>query len=131
MRNAIQRPVTAHLEPAAVARQETDVRAVPRSGEGPWAARHPIDVRASVSLLRRRFYFVILAGRERRNEARLLVDGQRVWWKVGLIYALLASQLVSLMIGWTVIAYVIKCFFGINLMSRTSPLHFVYEALFT
>lgn len=131
MRNAIQRTVTAHLEPAAPAMQEAAMPAAPRIGEETWAGRHPIDVRASVSLLRRQFYFVILAGRERRNEARLLVDGQRVWWKVGLIYALLASQLVSLMIGWTVIAYVIKCFFGINLMSRASPLHFIYEALFT
>ena len=72
-----------------------------------------------------------LLARERRNEARLLVEGQRVWWKIGLVYLLLASQVVSLMVGWIVIAYIIKCFFGINLMSQTSPLHFIYEALFT
>lgn len=112
-------------------RQKADARVLPTRSEEAWAGGHTIDVRASVPFPRRRFYVVILAGRERRNETRLLVEGQRKWWKVILVYLLLASQVVSLMVGWTVIAYVIKCSFGINLMARPSSLHFIYEVLFS
>ncbi|NER78321.1 MAG: hypothetical protein F6K42_01845 [Leptolyngbya sp. SIO1D8] len=51
--------------------------------------RHPIDIRLSIPLLWKRFYFVLVAGPERRSKQRLKSDQIRnpVWTPVNLLFA--------------------------------------------
>ena len=39
---------------------------------------HPVDIRLSLPLLFKRFYFVVLGGPERRDPARRKLEGQRL-----------------------------------------------------
>lgn len=111
----------------------------PTAGESAFAARrsagataghHAIDIRASVPLFGGHYYVTILAGKERRNRARLKLEGQTHWTRQLIIYLLIASMLLALATGYLVILYLIKCALGINLMSGSSPLHFIYEIVF-
>ena len=91
---------------------------------------YAIDLRASVPLLGSDYYVTILAGKERRNETRLRLEGQWRWTRQLIVYFLLASMLLALATGYGVIIYLIKCALGINLMASASPLHFIYEIVF-
>ncbi len=94
------------------------------------SAPHAIDLRASIPLPWGRYYVTILAGRERRNAARLAVELQTHWPRLLAVYFLLASIVLAIGIGYLVMIYLIKCALGINLMSDSSPLHFIYEIVF-
>lgn len=72
----------------------------------------------------------ILAGRERRNAARLGAEKQTHWTRLMAVYFLLASVVLAIGIGYLVMIYRVKCAPGINLMSGSSPLHFIYEIVF-
>ena len=72
----------------------------------------------------------ILAGRERRNAARLAAEKQTHWTRLAAVYFLLGSVVLAVGIGYLVMLYLIKCALGINLMSGSSPLHFIYQIVF-
>lgn len=91
---------------------------------------HVFDLHASVPLPWGRYYMTILAGRERRNAVRLAAENQMHWTRLVAIYFLLASVVLAICIGYLVMIYLVKCALGINLMSGSSPLHFIYEIVF-
>lgn len=90
-----------------------------------------IDLRASVPIHGGRFYVTILAGQERRNSRRLMLEGQTHWSRRLVVYLLLASILLAMATGYLVILYLIKSALGINVFTDSSPLHFIYELFFT
>lgn len=93
--------------------------------------RHLVDLRASAPFPWGRYYVTLLVGRERRSAERLRAERQTHWTRQVAVYALLASVLLALATGYLVILYVIKCGLGINVFSGSSPLHFIYELVFT
>ncbi|HEX4894577.1 MAG TPA: hypothetical protein VFV47_14945 [Hyphomicrobiaceae bacterium] len=93
--------------------------------------RHLVDLRASAPFPWGRYYVTLLVGRERRSAERLRAERQTHWTRQVAVYALLASILLALATGYLVILYVIKCGLGINVFSGSSPLHFIYELVFT
>jgi hypothetical protein len=97
----------------------------------PAGQRHVVDLRASAPFPWGRYYVTILAGRERRSAERLRAEHQSHWTRQVAMYALFASVLLALATGYLVILYLIKCALGINVFTGRSPLHFIYELVFT
>ena len=81
------------------------------AGEAPWR-RHPVDIRLTLRLPRGPFYLTLVAGRERRSEARLkvergvnplrtawnmifIISGALVFYGVALASVLLLSSIVE------------------------------------
>jgi hypothetical protein len=64
-------------------------------------ARHQVNIRLSVPLLFKRFYFVVLAGPERRSKTRLKAERFPLWTLPNAIFLamLLGSVLVTLYNG--------------------------------
>jgi hypothetical protein len=81
--------------------------------------KHPLDLRGVISIFFVRYYFVILAGRDRRRQT-IRIEGSRrrkvsrtVSLVVSAIFLLLMMTL--LLVVFFVIAYLIKCQAGINI----------------
>lgn len=88
---------------------------------------HKIDFRVSVPVFTRRYYFVLLGGRERRSRARLASDGQDATWRVSLAYAILMSTIASATMVTVVIAlYIVKSALGIDIFPEHSFLHGIF-----
>ncbi|MDX2158473.1 MAG: hypothetical protein SFW09_18390 [Hyphomicrobiaceae bacterium] len=101
------------------------------SGFGQERAPHLVDFLVSLPLLGRRYYLRVYLGRERRSYERLLREGQISLARTVLVWSGLAWMLVSLLVlGSLVTLYLVKSYFGINLMSGRSPLHFIYELIY-
>ncbi len=86
--------------------------------------RHGFDYRVSLPLLGRRYYFVFLAGRERRSLSRIRGDGENTTWRLSMAYAMMMS---AIAMGGLVVAvlllYVVKSMAGIDLFDEHSFLH--------
>ncbi|MGD9785666.1 MAG: hypothetical protein AB7E80_05430 [Hyphomicrobiaceae bacterium] len=90
----------------------------------PRPATHKLDFRASVPFFGRRYYVVLLGGRERRSRARIAGDGQDATWRMSVAYAVLFGSLASLaMTGTIVVLYLIKSLLGIDVFPDHSILH--------
>lgn len=78
-------------------------------------ARHRVDLRGSMGWLHWRYYYVFLAGRERRQlsrkELRMARTAKAVFWASFLVFSSLTGLL---------IIYLLKSAFGINLLPQTS-----------
>lgn len=87
-------------------------------------AHHIVDYRASLPFFGRRFYLTIFFGRERRNLARLLAEGQLAIRKIHLIYSLAAVVIASATAVIAIIGlYLLKCMLGFDLIEGHSVLH--------
>jgi hypothetical protein len=75
-----------------------------------WAL-HPLDVRSSIGLWRWRFYFVFLAGRDRR-----VMSQRRYKFLRGTVIAFLACYLLSSTLLGILALYLIKSAMGYNLI---------------
>lgn len=91
---------------------------------------HLIDLRASVPLVWRRYYVRLMVGRERRSRARLAAEGQLAVLPSLAVLGLLASVLIATLIGFAVLAYLLKSALGINLFAQPSALHTYYLYVF-
>ena len=67
------------------------LQAIQSALEGAKWRRHPIDIRLTIPLVWKSFYFVLIAGPERRSKQRRLADqtGNPVWRPTNLIFAML------------------------------------------
>lgn len=88
--------------------------------------RHAIDLRGVLPLLFARYYFVFLAGRDRRQDAR---DDERrlrdrLLAAVGAI-ALAGAVLVPVLVMLVLVGYAIKSFIGVDLQPDTHLLDLV------
>lgn len=90
----------------------------------PRPTKHKIDYRVSLPVLGRRYYFVFLAGKERRTNARISKDRQNTAWRLSLAYAILLSVIATgAMLAIIVLLYVVKSMAGIDLFEEHSILH--------
>lgn len=88
------------------------------------AARHLVDYRVSIPFFGRRFYAVVLFGRERRDLQRLGNEGQLSSWRVQIAYYALIVGVAGVFTLFTIIAlYVAKSALGIDLSDGPSVLH--------
>lgn len=76
-------------------------------------ARHAVDFRRSFRLGRRRFYLVVLAGRERRSIERLAREGMI---SRGLDWAMSAIAVLVVLLPLAFALYVIKTAAGVNVL---------------
>lgn len=81
---------------------------------------HSLDIRLSVPLLFKRFYFVVIAGPERRTKARRVRQqpGNKSIGVTNVVFSL--SVLAVTLLGLAGAAYVVKSAFGIDLVADTS-----------
>ena len=87
-------------------------------------ANHRIDFRASLPFFRKRYYVVLLAGKERRSLARIRRDGQDDTWRLSLAYGLLMTVVASCtMFCVVVVLYLVKSMLGIDIFPEHSWLH--------
>lgn len=95
------------------------------------ARRHAIDYRVSFPTgIWGAWYLVILAGRERRNAARLADEGQTsLRRRTVLISAILLLGLMAALFGVLCALYIVKSLLGIDLFPGPSPLHALYELI--
>ncbi len=85
---------------------------------------HKIDYRVSVPLFGRRYYFVLLAGKERRTLARIRSEGHTETWRLTLAYAILMSAIVmGGIVAILALLYVVKSMVGIDFFDQHSVLH--------
>lgn len=92
------------------------------------ATPHAIDYRVSIPTgLWGSWYVVMLAGRERRNAARLAAEGQTsLSRRTVLISAALLVLLAAALFGALCALYLVKSLLGIDLFPGPSPLHALY-----
>jgi hypothetical protein len=92
---------------------------------------HALDYRVNLpTLFWGSWYFVLLAGPERRNRARLEREGQTSWSRRFVaISAVLLTILFFAGIGFATIAYLVKCALGINIFPNSSFMHPIYTLL--
>ena len=85
---------------------------------------HKIDYRVSVPVFGRRYYIVLLAGKERRTIARISSEGHNKTWRITLAYAILMSALACAgLVGIIVLLYFVKTMVGVDLFEQNSILH--------
>lgn len=90
----------------------------------PRRSKHKIDYRVSVPIFRRRFYFVVLAGGERRTLARIRSDGQNTAWRMSLAYVILMGAFaMGGLVAAVMLLYVVKSMAGIDIFDQHSFLH--------
>jgi hypothetical protein len=121
--------VLSHVEPEVIAslteHQFNSIRdALEKSRP---ITRHPIDIRGILPLFFVRYYFVLLAGRDRRQKTGDRERGRRsglsAMLGVSLLLTLVALPVTILMLA---AGYALKTFLGIDLMpeAHLSDLHF-------
>tara|TARA_B100002049_G_C15952520_1_gene321072 strand:- start:244 stop:657 length:414 start_codon:yes stop_codon:yes gene_type:complete len=76
---------------------------------------HKVDLRGTVSVLRSRYYFVFLAGRDKRDLSRI---ESRIG-KMAIATAIAVFVCVSMLFGLTLL-YILKSWLGINLFESFS-----------
>jgi len=90
-------------------------------------ANHRIDFRVSVPVFGRRYYFVLLGGKERRSYERLTREGHNSTWRMSLAYAFLAGTIASTsMVVVFLLLYVFKSMLGIDIFPEHSFLHDIF-----
>jgi hypothetical protein len=95
----------------------------------PVRSKHLIDYRVSIPFFGKRFYLTVLFGRERRDYARLIAEGQLTFSRIYMAYYSLAMGIAAVVaVVSIVVLYLIKCTFGIDLIDGTSVFHdYVYQ----
>lgn len=78
--------------------------------------RHPVDLRGNLGFWRWSYYYIFLAGRERREmtrrEIRMAITAKIIFW--------LTFLCLSTVLGWLVL-YIIKTVSGVDLISIQGP----------
>jgi len=93
----------------------------------PHRATHKLDYRVSLPLLGRRYYVVLLAGKERRSLSRISGDGQNTTWRLSVAYAILMSVIATGgIVAAVVLLYVVKSMVGLDLFEEHSVLHSLF-----
>lgn len=119
--------LVAALPPAASARFTPEHLAaldVAISRTRPRPGTHKLDYRVSLPFFGRRYYFVLLGGRERRSRARIASDGQDASWRLSLAYGVLFTVVASAgMFAVMILLYVVKSLLGIDIFEQHSWLH--------
>lgn len=104
----------AHLSALDVAIERTR----PRQG------RHSLDFRVSLPVLGKRYYLVLLGGKERRSRARLRSEGQDAARRLWIGYALVLGVLLSASVVFGImLLYLAKSMLGIDLFDEHSVMH--------
>lgn len=90
----------------------------------PRPGKHSLDFRVSLPVLGRRYYMVLLGGKERRSRARLAAEGQDAARRLWIGYSLLVSVLftASCMLG-ILLVYLVKSMLGMDLFDESSAMH--------
>ena len=85
--------------------------------------RHLIDYRVSVPLpFGRRYYVALLVGRERRNQARLVREGQARIGRIAILYAVLTAAVAGMMLTSILAAVcVLNALSGDGIFTGESP----------
>ncbi|MCG6943089.1 MAG: hypothetical protein LJE69_17805 [Thiohalocapsa sp.] len=89
-------------------------------------SRHSIDVRGNLPLLFARYYFVFLAGRDRRTNTRY--EEKRLWKRLASAAGALllgTAVLVPVVVFLLLVGYAIKTFLGVDLYPDTHLLDMV------
>lgn len=90
----------------------------------PQASPHLVNVRVSIPLLWRRYYFACFIGRERRSLSRLVREGQVGAFPTSTAMLVLLSLLVgAATMGLLALLYLAKSVLGIDLFDDPSILH--------
>lgn len=90
----------------------------------PRPGSHKLDYRVSVPFFGRRYYFVLLGGKDRRTRARVIHEGHAATWRLSLAYVILMSAVMSGgMFAVVLVLYVVKSLLGINVFEEHSILH--------
>ncbi len=86
--------------------------------------RHSLDFRVSLPVLGKRYYLVLLGGKERRSRARLRSDGQDAARRLWIGYALVVSVLFSASVVFGImLLYLVKSMLGIDVFDEHSVMH--------
>ncbi len=102
------------IDPAVAASFTPDQRqAMVRMFATRWSEKHPVNIRKSLGLGRRRFYVVFLAGREKRPMSRLRAEGALAPLAALLFYAILTF---FGGIAAMALLYGVKSMFGLDLV---------------
>jgi hypothetical protein len=73
-------------------------------------AHHPVNIRLSIPLLFKRFYFVVLAGPERRSRIRLKAERFPLWTPANTIF-----------LGMLLLSLLVTLYNGLQLVSSLTP----------
>lgn len=93
----------------------------------PRPGKHKIDYRVSLPILGRRYYLVLLAGKERRTLARIHSEGQNTAWRMSMAYAILMTAIAMFgTVAVLVLLYAVKSMLGIDLFEEHSLLHSLF-----